>query len=108
MITREEFNKYLSQYYEIEHITSTSDMQNIRELVDIKFLNVSIANDTEEFIDINYKNILVTFKAVKGVSSSYDAYGGKAILTDTFEAYSDDGIPIGMFNIDGKSEDIID
>lgn len=108
MITREEFNKYLNQYYEISHITSLSDMQNIRELVDIKFLNVSIANDTEEFIDINYKNILVTFKAVKGVNSSYDAYGGKAILTDTFEAYSDDGVPIGMFNIDGKSEDIID
>ena len=101
MITQEEYNKYLSQYYEVLDITSPSDMENIRELAKSSPIRFNITNDTGDFIDVNYRDILVTFKAVKGLGSHYDSFGGKAVLTDRFEVYSEGGVPIGVFPIYG-------
>lgn len=93
-MTNKEYNHYLSQFYEILDISSGCDMDNIREC-----FCTDITNDTKDFIDVNYKDILVTFEAIKGLGSHYDRYGGKARLTDKFEAYDEDGGFVGLFSI---------
>lgn len=103
-MTNKEYNRYLSQYYEVLNICSICDMDNIRELSEDS-INFNITNDTKEFIDVNYKDILVTFKSVMGCGSSYDKYGGRAILTDTFEVYDKNGNPMGLYKNYGYVED---
>lgn len=95
-MTNKEYNHYLSQYYSILDITINCDMDNIREI-----FGKDITNDTGDLIDVNYKDILVTFWAFKGINKGYDRYGGKAVLADRFEVYDKEGNFVGLFSIHG-------
>ena len=96
-ISQELYETLVSQWYEIKDITSPSDMENIREVFGDK-----ITNDTKECIDVNYKDIRVTFTAVQGYGDSYDAYGGYARLSDRFKYYTKEGVFAGVFDLVGN------
>lgn len=81
-------NKFKAQYNEIKLATIGMSMDDIR-----KNYSKDITNDVEEYIDMNYKNILVTFQDING----------KAELTDCFEYYNDNGIFLGT----NKKEELI-
>ena len=92
-ISKETYEKALNQYYSIATIAMGCDMDNIREVFRDK-----ITNDTGEYIDVNYKDILVTFKANYCM---YEEYGGKAELTGKFEYY-EDGQFVGLYDLVGN------
>lgn len=96
-ISRQLYEKLTSQWYEVANIAMGCDMDNIREVFGDR-----ITNDTGDCIDVNYKDILVTFTAQKGISRGYDTYGGKAFLNDKFEYYNKGGVFCGRFNLAGE------
>ena len=91
-MTREYIEMCVNEWYEVLNITACCDMDNIREL----FSDGRISNDKRDYIDVNYKHILVTFAAIFGVG--YDEFGGKAKLNSTFEIYNEDDIFCGIYN----------
>lgn len=90
-ISQELYETLVSQWYEVKNITMGCDMDNIREVFGDR-----ITNDTKECIDVNYKDILVTFSA-----DMYDMqeYGGMARLSDRFEYYTKEGVFAGVFDL---------
>lgn len=96
-ISRQLYEKLMYQWYEVANITMGCDMDNIREVFGDR-----ITNDTKEHIDVNYKDILVTFTAQMGINRGWDSYGGKAHLNDTFEYYNEGGVFCGKFNLNGE------
>ena len=85
------------QWYEVATIAMGCDMDNVREVFKDR-----ITNDTKDCIDVNYKDICVTFTAKMGISDFYDSYGGKAILLDNFEYYNEGGVFCGRYNLIGE------
>lgn len=92
-ISNETYEKALSQYYTIADITMGCDMDNIREI-----FKKDITNDTGDCIDVNFKDILVTFKANMCM---YEKFGGKAELTGNFEYY-ENGQFVGVYDLVGN------
>ena len=93
-ISKKEYENAVSNWYELADITMGCDMDNIREV----FKN-RITNDCGDCIDMNYKNICVTFNADKRM---YAEYGGKAILNTKFEYYNKDDVFCGVYDIVGN------
>ena len=93
-INKETYEKLLNQWYAVADIVLGCDMDNIREV----FGNM-ITNDTGEFIDVNFKDILVTFKADMRM---YQEYGGKAVLLPNFEYYDKNGQFVGYYDLIGN------
>lgn len=87
VISRQLWEKALSQWNEVKKMTDYTTFNGVTNL----FPSKDVTNKTEEFIDVNYKDILVTF--TKGTM-------GKAVLTDSFEIYNENGVFIGQFFAD--------
>ena len=101
MPTKEYIEMCINEWYRLMDDLRGADMDNVREF--FKYLknelnerNCDITNDTKEYIDANYKHILVTFNAIP--NSGYEKYGGKAQLSNVFEIYSEDGIFLGVYD----------
>ena len=90
-ISQELYETLVSQWYEVKKITMGCDMDNIREVFGDR-----ITNDTKECIDVNYKDILVTFSADM---CDMQEYGGMARLSDRFEYYTKEGVFAGVFDL---------
>lgn len=94
-MNKEYIDKCVNIWYELLNTTSGLDMDNIRELFRDNSRG-NITNNTRDYIDVNYKNILVTFIPIWGVG--YDEFGGKAKLNSNFEIYNENGIFCGVYN----------
>lgn len=75
-----EYNNYLAEYCTIKDITKGFSADEVRS-----FFKSSITNDGADYIDINYKDILVTFDV------------NKRTLTDMFEVYDKNGQFVGEY-----------
>ena len=80
--------KYIKQYEELSHL----DGRPVSEVV--ASLDEGITNLAEEYLDANYKDILVTFTIKDGV----------AHLSPTFELYSDEGVFMGTYTAHNRLE----
>ena len=92
-ISKETYEKALSQYYAIADIAMGCDMENIREI-----FREDIIIDTGDCIDVKFRDILVTFKANMCM---YKEYGGKAELTNNF-VYYENGQFFGVYDLVGN------
>ena len=90
-ISQELYETLVNQWYEVKNITMGCDMDNIREVFGDR-----ITNDTKECIDVNYKDILVTFSADM---CDMQEYGGMARLSDRFEYYTKEDVFAGVFDL---------
>ena len=94
-MTREYIEMCVNEWYGLLDILSGCDMENVREF----FRNGEwgdITNDTKDYIDVNYKHILVTFTPIP--NSGYEEYGGKARLEPNFKVYNENGVFCGVYN----------
>jgi len=77
---------YIDQYNEVAEIAKGMTMDQVR-----KHFGNAITNDLEEdgLIDVNYKDICVTFKEKKG----------RAELVDSIEIWSEDGYSYDLIRV---------
>lgn len=77
--------KYLDQWYEVAKIGCGKTMDELR-----KIFAKDITNDEEDYIDLNYKDILVTFNKL---------VDGTAFISRYFEYYNENGVFCGELKI---------
>ena len=77
--------KYLDQWFEIAKIGCGRKWEEVRE----RFAK-DITNECDDYIDINYKDILVTFNKL---------VDGTAFISRYFEYYNKDGVFCGELKI---------
>lgn len=87
VISKQLWEKALSQWNEVKKMTDYTTFNGVTNL----FPSNDVTNKTEEFIDVNYKDILVTL--TKGAM-------GNAVLSDSFEIYNENGVFVGQFFAD--------
>ena len=85
-ISKTLWEKVVGQWWEVFDKTSYATYQGIPNL----FPSNDITNKTDEYIDVNYKDILVTFNV---------GTMGNAVLSKSFEIYNENGVFIGCADI---------
>lgn len=85
-ISKELWEKAVDQWIWVRDMTSYCTFEGVVNF----FPPSSKTNQTDNFIDINFKDILVTFNKGKN---------GEAVLSDGFEIYNERGIFVGHYYI---------
>ena len=86
-ISKALWEKVVAQWFEVHDMTSYCTFQGVVNLFPPK----DVTNKSDSYVDVNYKDILVTFNVGKH---------GDAVLSKSFEIYNEYGVFIGVAEID--------